>query len=129
MFTDGLKYAVALTFAAGNFTCLLAQDVVVPTVNAGLGPCSVEFTVTDLIHKPLYAAMIHGKFKYGFWGLRSMDLQISTNSNGRARVEGLPAKLRNPPLSFRITYRNVEKTWYWTGLGCHERPTIVLDTK
>jgi hypothetical protein len=129
MFTDALRRAVVLTFAAGSLSCLLAQDVIVPTVNAGLGPCSVDFTVTDRIRKPLFAAMIHAKFKYGFWGFRSMDLVIYTNSDGRARVEGLPTKVRYPPLYFTITYGKVEETWNWTGLRCHERPTIVLDTK
>lgn len=129
MFTGVWKYVAVLTFAAGSFSCLRAQDVVVPTVNARLGPCSVDFTVTDHVHRPLYGATIHAKFKYGFWGFRSMDLMIYTNSSGHARVAGLPAKLRNPPLPFAITYRNVEQTWYWTGLRCHEQPTIVLDTR
>ena len=128
MFTETLKTAVGLMLAFGSFSSLLAQDVIIPTVNAGLGPCSVDFTVTDRAYKPVYGAMIHAKFKYGFWGFRSMDLLIFTNSSGHARVEGLPSKLRNPPLYFTITYRNVEKTWYWTGLTCHDQVTIVLDT-
>ncbi len=129
MFTRALKYAVALTFAAGSFSCLLAQDVITPTVNAGLGPCSVDFTVADSVHKPLYGALIHARFKYGLWGLRRMDLSIYTNANGQAKVAGLPTKLRYPPLYFSITYRNSEESWPWTALKCHEQPVIVLHPK
>jgi hypothetical protein len=126
MYSAALKLVVVLTLA-GGLSCVLAQDVALPTVDAGLGPCSVDFTVTDKVHKPVYTAMIRGKFKYGFWGLRSMDLIVFTNPNGHARVVGLPTKFRNPPLTFTITHKNAQATWYWTGLDCHDQTTIVLD--
>lgn len=129
MFNRALKYAAALIFAFGCFPSLFAQDVIIPTVDAEVGPCIVDFTVTDRIHKPIYGAMIRTKFKYGFWGVRRMDLVVYTNSDGHARFAGLPSKLRNPPLDFTINYRNAETTWYWTGLRCHEQPIIVLDTQ
>jgi hypothetical protein len=127
MFSRASKYGVVLIFCVFCFPSLFAQDVIIPTVDAQLGPCTVDFTVTSRIHKPIYAAMIRAKFKYGFWGFRRMDLVVYTNSNGHARFSGLPSKLRNPPLSFTIDYRNAESTWFWTGLQCHEQPLIVLE--
>ena len=129
MLIRALKHVLVLPLVVGTFTSLLASDTIVPSVNAELGPCTVDFTVTDRIHKPIYGAIIQTRFKYGIWGFRSMNLVVYTNSDGRARVEGLPAVLRRPPLYFTITYRNLEQTWYWTGLRCHETATVVLNTQ
>lgn len=126
MFTNVFKYAVVLTVTAWSISCLSSQDFTVPMVDARLGPCSVDFTVTDPIHKPVYGAVIHAEFNYGRWGLRKMSLVLYTNPTGRARVEGLPSKLRYPPLSFSITYKSAESTWDWTGVACHEQPTVIL---
>jgi hypothetical protein len=101
-------------------------EVPVPTVDADLGPCSVDFTVTDQKFHPLYNAQIRVHFKYGFWGMKRMDLQIGTNSAGKARVKGLPTKLRHPPLDFVVTYGKASQDWYWTGLDCVDQTQVVL---
>jgi hypothetical protein len=101
-------------------------EVPVPTVDADLGPCSVDFTVTDQKFQPLYNAQIRVRFKYGFWGMKRMDLQIGTNSAGKARVKGLPSKLRRPPLDFVVTYGKASQDWYWTGLDCVDQTQVVL---
>ena len=78
-----------------------AQPLVeVPALKAGLGDCSADFTVTDADGKPVYLATIHVRLRYGFMSLKRMDLEVGTNSDGRARVEGLPAKAR--PLNYEI---------------------------
>jgi hypothetical protein len=102
-------------------------EIPVPSVDAALGPCSADFTVTDRNFHPLYNAQIHVHFKYGLWGIKRMDLQIGTNSAGKARVKGLPAKLRHPPLDFVITYGSVSEDWYWTGLDCNSQPQVALN--
>ncbi|SRR5581483_3794483 len=73
----------------------------VPVVNAGLGACSVEFHVTDGQLKPIYAAQISVHMRYGFGGFHKMDLQVSTNVDGRARFEGLTERARMP-LEFNL---------------------------
>jgi hypothetical protein len=112
------------------FLCLsgLPQtaEVPVPTIDGDLGPCSVEFTVTDQKFQPLYNAQVHVRFKYGFLGLRKMNLRVGTNSAGKARVKGLPAKLRDLPLDFVITYSGVSQHWFWTGLECSSQTQVVL---
>lgn len=73
----------------------------VPVIRGELGPCTAEFTVTDGDGKPLYDARIHVVIRYGFLGKRKSELEIGTNSDGKARFEGLPSRVRNP-LEFRI---------------------------
>jgi hypothetical protein len=70
-------------------------------ISARLGPCSADFTVTDPDGKPVYAAIVHVRIRYGFMNIKRMDLEVGTNSEGKARVEGLPAKAR--PLLYDVT--------------------------
>ncbi|MGE3402524.1 MAG: hypothetical protein AB7K63_08065 [Vicinamibacterales bacterium] len=72
----------------------------VPVLKAGLGECSADFTVTGADGKPVYLATIHVRLRYGFMSLKRMDLEVGTNSDGKARVEGLPARAR--PLNYEI---------------------------
>ena len=81
---------------------LYAAPVEVPVINGGLGPCSAEFTVLDSNDKPVYDAKVHITIRYGFMEKRKSDLEVGTNSDGKARIEGLPDKLKKPPLEFRI---------------------------
>jgi len=70
-------------------------------ISARLGTCSADFTVKDPDGKPVYAAVIHVRIRYGFLSLKRMDLEVGTNSAGKARVEGLPATAR--PLAYDVS--------------------------
>jgi hypothetical protein len=70
-------------------------------ISARLGTCAADFTVTDADGKPVYAATIHVRIRYGFMGIKRMDLEVGTGSDGKARVEGLPAGAR--PLVYDIS--------------------------
>jgi hypothetical protein len=70
-------------------------------ISARLGPCSADFTVTDADGKPVYAAIVHVRIRYGFMSVKRMDLEVGTNSEGKARVEGLPDK--GKPLVYDVT--------------------------
>lgn len=78
-----------------------AQEV--PVIDAAIGPCSVAFTVTDAEGKPVYAATVKVHIMYGFGGFRKMDLEASTNVQGKVMFKGLPAKIHNPPLEFHAS--------------------------
>jgi hypothetical protein len=83
---------------------LLAQtpkppDVTVMKAALG-GSCSADFTVKDADGKPVYAAMVHVKVRYGFAGVKRADLEVGTSSEGKARIEGLPDKAR--PMTYEI---------------------------
>jgi hypothetical protein len=54
------------------------------------------------VNTRIYDAKIEVRILYGFMNKRKFDLEISTNSDGKARIEGLPDKLKKLPLEFRI---------------------------
>lgn len=71
------------------------------TIDAKRGPCSADFTVTDADGKPIYDASVHVRVHYGAFGVKRIDLEVGTNSDGKARVQGLPAKAK--PLAYDIS--------------------------
>jgi hypothetical protein len=75
----------------------------VPVIDGAIGPCSVAFTVTSADGKPVYAATVKVHITYGFGGFRKMDLDASTNVQGKVTFKGLPAKVHNPPLEFHAS--------------------------
>ena len=70
-------------------------------ISARLGACSADFTVKDSSGEPVYAAIIHVRIRYGFLSIKRMDLEIGTDSDGKARVEGLPNRAK--PLTYDIS--------------------------
>jgi hypothetical protein len=68
----------------------------IPAVKGGAGPCSADFVVTDASGKGIYDAQIRLQVKYGFMGLHRLDLTVGTNYEGKARLEGLPDKIKSP---------------------------------
>src|SRR5690348_17649107 len=70
-----------------------ADQQKVPSLNGGAGPCSVDFTISDPNGKPLLDAKVRVHISYGFLGKRTLDLEIGTNTAGKARLEGLPSKI------------------------------------
>ena len=75
-------------------------DITVMKANLG-GSCSAEFTVKDQAGKPVYAALVHVRVRYGFAGVKRADLEVGTSSEGKARIEGLPDKAK--PMTYEIT--------------------------
>jgi hypothetical protein len=78
------------------------------TINARLGMCTADFAVTGADGKPVYAAMVHVRIRYGFMSLKRMDLEVGTNSDGKARVEGLPLGGRR--LAYDVTKDSLKAT-------------------
>ncbi len=66
----------------------------IPVLDARLGPCSADFTVHGTDGRPVYGALIHVRVRYGPWSIKRSDLEVGTNSDGRARIAGLPEKAR-----------------------------------
>src|ERR1700722_2960261 len=59
-------------------------------VDAGLGPCTADFTITSEDAKPVYAAKVRVHIAYGWMNLHKFDLEVGTNADGKARFIGLP---------------------------------------
>jgi hypothetical protein len=79
----------------------------VPSVDGGAGPCTADFTVTDSNGAPLYLAKISVHYAYRFGGFHKMDLEISTNVDGKARFTGIPERTKHG-LYFRGSQGNLE---------------------
>jgi hypothetical protein len=119
--------ALNLLFA-GVMLASQQQQVPVPQVNANLGPCTVEFTVSQGSRKPLYNAEISVNISYGFMGMKKMDLKVGTNNEGKARFVGLPEKVHKPPLAFVVRDKGLSKTVnYWPSVKCQARYSVVMD--
>ena len=113
--------------AAAALAILLAQkpeDVTLMKANLG-GSCSADFVVKDAAGKPVYAAMVHVKARYGFAGVKRADLEVGTSSEGRARVEGLPDKARPMTWEIRKDEKKIEVTQDVAD-KCHATFDVVL---
>src|SRR5215468_12587517 len=105
-----------------------AQEV--PVIDGGVGPCSVEFTVTDANAKPQYAATVKVRIAYGFAGVKKLNLEAGTNVNGKVRFKGLPAKVHNPPLEFTATKDQLTgMVTYNPATECEGQHDIMLEKK
>lgn len=85
------------------------KPATIPVVKGGAGPCSADFTITGAEKKPLYDAKIQILLKYGFAGMRRLDLTVGTNADGKARFEGLPNKVRQPA-EFEVRHAEKKKS-------------------
>jgi hypothetical protein len=88
---------------------IAANSPEIPVVDGGLGSCRADFSVKDGAGKPIYNAKIHVTIKYGFLSKRKAELEVGTNSDGKASVTGLPS-LPKKPLEFSVKSGTVEKT-------------------
>ena len=117
-------FLIPLLVAAFAFP-LSANDV--PNISADVGPCSVDFTVEDAAHKPIYDAKINVIVRYGFMSMRKIELEIGTNNDGKARLLGLPSRSKKP-LEFRVSHgqqtKNVE---YDPLVRCNATYTVTLE--
>jgi len=100
------SWALLLIFGGA---AIAAQEPEIPVVDGHLGWCSANFTVRDNEQKPIYNAKIDVVIRYGFLGMHRMSLQVGTNSDGKARVAGLPDNAKKP-LKFDITSGRLSKT-------------------
>ena len=86
--------------AAAQDTSTTAQDSKpadsksTPAIDGGAGPCSANFTITDANGTPVYAAKVKVHIAYRFGGFHRLDLELSTDSNGKARFTGLPDRVK-----------------------------------
>ncbi len=123
-----MRTGMVLAFVVNiTTTGIPAQEV--PVVDGHLGSCSATFTVTDEQKKPIYDAKIDVTMRYGFMGLHKTELQVGTDSDGKARVAGIPEKVKKP-LEFRITSGELSKTIkYSPAPKCHASFEVVLGAK
>ena len=102
--------ALAVALTQQPFAEAPTPDLAV--ISARIGGCAADFVVKDADGQPVYAAIVHVRIRYGFLGIKRVDLEVGTDSAGKARVEGLPDKVK--PLTFDVqkadTTATVEQT-------------------
>ncbi|MFY9743034.1 MAG: hypothetical protein WA252_11970 [Candidatus Sulfotelmatobacter sp.] len=96
-FLASVLAVVALSFIAavaqsGSTAAQKAEANAVPVIDGGIGSCTADFTITDNTGAPVYDATIKVHISYGVF--HKLDLQVGTNSNGKARFTGLPEKTK-----------------------------------
>ena len=85
-----LMFALAILSAAPPSHAASVDPKTISEVDAGLGPCTADFTITDEDSKPIYAAKVRVHIAYGWMNLHKFDLEVGTNADGKARFIGLP---------------------------------------
>ncbi|HEX7794433.1 MAG TPA: hypothetical protein VF456_08790 [Vicinamibacterales bacterium] len=103
-----------MLFAVLFFTAFLFQQSAnqskpeIPVLKAGLGTCAADFVVSDANGKPVYQATIHARIRYGALSVKRMDVEVNTNDEGKARIEGLPNKAK--PIVYDIEKNDTKGT-------------------
>lgn len=103
----GFMFAIIFLTVCGGAIAANAPEI--PSVDGGIGPCRADFTVKDGAGKALYNAKINVVLKYGFMSLRKTELEVGTNSDGKARFTGLPEDPKKP-LAFHVKSGTVSRT-------------------
>ncbi len=95
-------------------------------IDAAIGPCTADFTVTDAAGKPVYLAKIHTIIRYGGFAIRKTELEVSTNYEGQARVVGLPDANKRPT-QFDVSKDSAKRDVpFEPGVNCHPHYDVVL---
>jgi hypothetical protein len=101
----------------------------VPVIDGGLGSCTADFTVTDSAAAPVYDAKIRVHIAYRFLSLHKLDLEIGTNADGKARVTGLPDRIKHP-LHFQASQSDrIAEVSDDPATTCKAQFTLVLEKK
>lgn len=100
----------------------------VPTIDAGLGSCTLELTIATPDGKPAAAADVKVHIAYGFGGFHKLDLEAGANSDGKVKFTGLPARVRRPPLEFQASKDQLTGVaMYDPASECQGKHDIVLE--
>jgi hypothetical protein len=65
-------------------------------ISADLGTCSALIAVTGADSKPVYAAKVNTRIKYGMFGVKKLDLEAYTGVDGKVKITNLPKVLKKP---------------------------------
>lgn len=98
-------------------------------VDGGAGPCSADFVVTDASGKGIYNVKIEIEVRYGLFGAHHLGLMINTGAQGKARMQGLPFKIKGAP-EFKLSYENQNKLLTFDPLSdCQSHHDVIFATK
>ena len=126
----GLLVVSISTFARSSFPVPQAQGAAeVPVVKGGAGSCTADFTVKDSSGKGIYDAKIRIQIRYRFMAFHRLDATVGTNYEGKARIEGLPERIKGTA-EFKISHGDQSKSLPYDPLtDCHPRYEVTLGEK
>ena len=104
-----IQFLGAIVLLALSTPVVANNSPEIPVVDGGIGSCKADFHVKDDTGKPIYNAKIKVTLKYGFFNVRKTELEVGTNSDGKARFTGLPDSPKKP-LEFEIKSGTVSKS-------------------
>lgn len=123
---SGFLLCASFLCAAQTASNQAAEAQKVPVIDGAAGSCSLDLTVTT-DSKPVYAATVKVHIAYGFGGMRKLDLEASTNVDGKVKFAGIPAKVRRSTLEFDATKDQLSGTFtYDPGAECQAKHEIAL---
>ncbi len=106
-----------------------ADSKAIPVIDGESGPCSADFTITDSAGASVYAAKIQVHVAYRFGGFHKLDLEVSTNTEGKASFKGLPERTKRG-LFFRASEGDREGSAFDNPANtCKAQFTIALQKK
>ncbi len=101
-----------------------ASDV--PKISADLGNCTADFHVVGADSKPIYNARVHTLIKHGAFGVRKVDLEVRTDSDGQASVVSLP-NYSKKPITFDVSNGGATSSVQFSpDKECHAKYEITL---
>jgi len=126
----GLLIVSISTFARSSFPMPQVQGAAeVPVVKGGAGSCTADFAVSDSSGKGIYDAKIRIQVRYGFMGLHRLDAIVGTNFEGKARIEGLPERIKGTA-EFKVSHGDQSKSLPYDPVAdCHLRHEVILGEK
>jgi hypothetical protein len=100
-----------------------AQDAPQPPasaeISADLGNCSALITVTSGDAKPVLNAKVTTRIQYGLMGVKKLDLEAFTGSDGKVKIAKLPDSLKKPMYIHIRKDDKEEMVEFKPGLRCH----------
>jgi hypothetical protein len=103
-----------------------SEASIVPVLDGGIGPCSAEFHISGANNKPIYNAQVHTLIKYGAFGVRKLDLQGSTNFDGKLKFTGLPDANKRAIIFDVMQGTKTAQRVFEPGLNCHPIFEVIL---
>jgi len=123
-------FVLALTLSAAAFSQTTAPDPKsVPVVDGAVGPCSADFIVTDSTGAAVYAAKINVHIAYRFGSFHKLDLEVSTNADGKARFTGLPDHLKRGLTFYSSEGDRTGESFDDPAVTCKAQFTVALQKK
>ena len=98
-----LTFFIVIAFATGQSQSPSQPAQKIPTIDGGIGPCSLLLTVLTPEGKPVLGADVKVHIAYGFGGFHKLDLEAYTNADGKLKFTGLPSRVHQPPLTFEAS--------------------------